>query len=134
MTKCWSRSGSRLFDTLKVFVEKVILKKSADSETSTIALQMTQREHSGYVVECLTGGRGVEGRVSRYHCVVSLSKIHVSLLGTGATQEDPSRHNLKIVDGDVKNQIKQKKQQQNYKLPSMQREKEEACCLASYFF
>ena len=43
----------------------------------------------------------------RCHCVVSLSKTHLSLLSTGSTLEGPSRHNLKIVDWDVKNQIKQ---------------------------
>ena len=36
-----------------------------------------------------------------------------SLLSTGSTQEDPSRHSWKIVDWDVKNQIKQKKQKKN---------------------
>ena len=38
---------------------------------------------------------------------MSLSKTHLSMLSTGSTQEDPSRHNLKIVDRDIKNQIKQ---------------------------
>ena len=28
-----------------------------------------------------------------HHCVVSLSKTRLSFLSTGATQEDPSRHN-----------------------------------------
>ena len=41
------------------------------------------------------------------HCVVSLSKTHLSLLITGSTQEDLSWHNWKIVDWDVKNQINQ---------------------------
>ena len=41
------------------------------------------------------------------HCFVSLSKTHCILLSTGSTQEDPSRHIWKIVDWDVKNQIKQ---------------------------
>ena len=36
-----------------------------------------------------------------------LSKTHLSLLGSGSTQEDSSRHNRKIVEWDVKNQIKQ---------------------------
>ena len=40
------------------------------------------------------------------HCVVSLSKTHLSLLSTGSTQEDQSRHNWKIIDWVVKNQIK----------------------------
>ena len=43
------------------------------------------------------------------HCVVSLSKTHLSLLSTDSTQEDPFRHNLKVVDWDVKNQIRQTK-------------------------
>ena len=38
----------------------------------------------------------------RRHCVVSLGKTHKSLLSTGSTQ-----HKWKIVDWDVKNQIKQ---------------------------
>ena len=33
------------------------------------------------------------------HCIVSLSKTHLSLLGTGSTQEDPSRHNEKLLTG-----------------------------------
>ena len=40
----------------------------------------------------------------RRHCVVSLSKTHLSLFSTGSIQEDPSRHNWKIVDLDEKNQ------------------------------
>ena len=44
------------------------------------------------------------------NCVVSLSMRHLSLLSTGSTQEDPPQHNWKIVDWDVKNQIKQTKQ------------------------
>ena len=44
-----------------------------------------------------------------HHCVVSLSKTHLSVLSTCSTQEDPSQHNWKIVDWDVKNQNKQTK-------------------------
>ena len=35
------------------------------------------------------------------------SSTHQSLLSSGSTQVDPSRHNWKIVDWDVMNQIKQ---------------------------
>ena len=38
---------------------------------------------------------------------MSFSKTLLYLLSTGSTQEDPSRHNCKIVDLDVKNQIKE---------------------------
>ena len=38
---------------------------------------------------------------------MSLSKTLYPLLSTGSTQEDPSQHNWKIVDWDVKNQNKQ---------------------------
>ena len=51
--------------------------------------------------------RGRRFKPYRRHCVMSLSKTHLSLLSTGSTQEDPSRHNWKIVDCDVKNQINQ---------------------------
>ena len=54
---------------------------------------------SGSVVECLTRDLVVAGE---RHCVVSLSKM----LGTGLTQEDPSRRELKKVDQDVKNHSK----------------------------
>ena len=41
------------------------------------------------------------------HCVVSLSKTHLSMLSTGSTQEDLSQHNCKIIDWDVEsNQTK----------------------------
>ena len=43
----------------------------------------------------------------RRHCVVSLSKTHLSLLSTCSTQEHLSRPNCKIVDWDAKNQNKQ---------------------------
>ena len=51
--------------------------------------------------------RGCWFEPHRRYCVVSLSKAHLSLLNTGSTQEDPSRHSWKIVDCDIKNQIKQ---------------------------
>ena len=47
------------------------------------------------VAQCLT--RGFEPH--RRHCVVSLSKTHLPKLSTGSTQEDPSLHIGKIVDG-----------------------------------
>ena len=37
--------------------------------------------------------RGCRFEPHRYHCVVSLSKTHLSLLSTGSNQEDPSGHN-----------------------------------------
>ena len=45
--------------------------------------------------------RGSEFEPHWFHCVVSLSKTHLSLLRTGSTQEDPFRNNWKIVDWDV---------------------------------
>ena len=35
----------------------------------------------------------VEIEYAQMSCAVSLSKTHLSLLSTGSTQEDPSRHN-----------------------------------------
>ena len=57
------------------------------------------------MIECLTQDRGVAN--SNLTGVTALSKTHLSLLNTGSTQEDPSRHSWKIVDWDIKNQIKQ---------------------------
>ena len=62
-------------------------------------------ELSGGVLD--SRSRGCRFEPDRQHCVVSLSKTHKSLLSTGSTLEDPSLNNWKIVDWDVKNQIKQ---------------------------
>ena len=40
----------------------------------------------------------------RLNCVLSLSKTFNLLLSTGSTLEDPSGHDSKLVDWDVKNQ------------------------------
>ena len=49
------------------------------------------REHSGRVLDSRPRGSRFEPHLR--HCVVSLSKTHLSLLSTGSTQEDPSQHN-----------------------------------------
>ena len=51
---------------------------------------------SGRVLEWRPRGSGF--KIHQRHSVVSLSKTHLSLLSTGSTQEDLSRHNWKIVD------------------------------------
>ena len=45
-------------------------------------------EHSGTVLDLRPMSQGFEPH--RRHCVVSLSKTHLSLLSTGSTHEDPS--------------------------------------------
>ena len=50
------------------------------------------------------------------HCWKSHVMAHLSLLSTGLTQEDQSRHNAKIVDLDVKNQNKENKLWNQYKM------------------
>ena len=59
---------------------------------------------SGKVLDLRPKGRGFQPH--RHHCVVSLRKTHLSLVSTGSTQEDPSQHNCKSVEWDVKDQIK----------------------------
>ena len=44
------------------------------------------RENSGSVEDCLARDRGFEPHPR--HCVVSLSKTHLSMLSTGSTQQD----------------------------------------------
>ena len=61
---------------------------------------------SGRVLDLRRRGCGFE--THRHYGIVSLSKIHYSLFSTGSNQEDLFRHNWKIVDWDVKNQIKQR--------------------------
>ena len=69
---------------------------------------------SGRVLDSRLRGCGLEPH--RRHCVVSLSKTHLFLLSTGSTQEDPSRHNCKIVERDIKNKIKQTKSEEKWTL------------------
>ena len=63
------------------------------------------------VVECLTKDQGVVGSSLNMGTALCLWARHYPLLivSTGSTQEDPSQHDWKNVDWDVKNQIKQKK-------------------------
>ena len=61
---------------------------------------------SGRVLDSRSKGCGFKPHLR--HCVVSLTKTLYPLLSTGSTKEDPSRHDLKIVDWDVKNQNKTK--------------------------
>ena len=46
---------------------------------------------SGRVLDLRQRGRRFEPHLC--HCVVSLSKTHLSFLSTGSTQEDPPKHN-----------------------------------------
>ena len=72
---------------------------------------------SGRVLDSRPRGHGFEPH--RRHCVVSLSKTHLSLPSTGSTQEDSSQHNWKIVDWDIKNQIKQANMLKRLKFPNI---------------
>ena len=74
-------------------------------------------EHPSYIKCVILNVMWLSGRIldtkdcgfeaHRRHCVVSLSKTHLALLSTGSAQGDLSQHNWKIVDMDVKKQIKQ---------------------------
>ena len=56
------------------------------------------------MVECLTQDYGFKPHLR--HCIVSLSKTLYPLLSTYLIQDDLSKHNLKIVDWDVKDKKK----------------------------
>ena len=60
---------------------------------------------SGRVLDLRSRGCGFEPH--QRHCIVALSKTLYPLLSTGSTQEDPPRHNRKIVDWDVQDPHKQ---------------------------
>ena len=65
------------------------------------------REHSGSVVECLPRDLGAADSSLAGITVLCPWARHIYPFSTGSTQKDPSRHNWKIVDLDIKNQIKQ---------------------------
>ena len=77
-------------------------------------MQMGAQWLSGRVLDLRPMGRGFEPH--QHHCVVSLSKIYLSLLSTGSTQEDLSQHNWKNVDWDVKNQNQTKQKYANQRM------------------
>ena len=66
------------------------------------------REHSGSVIECLTRDRGAAGSSLTGITVLCPWARHIYLcLVLVHPQKDLSWHNWKIVDWDIKNQIKQ---------------------------
>ena len=65
--------------------------------STEIALNGYSSQLRGRVLESRPRGRGFEPH--RRHCVVSLSKRHLSLLSTGSTQENLSVHNKKLLTG-----------------------------------
>ena len=58
---------------------------------STLKKQCSAHWLSGRLLDLRLGAAG--SNPYRRHCVVSLSKSHLSLLNTGSTQEDQSQHN-----------------------------------------
>ena len=66
---------------------------------------LKHEDGSGRVLDFRFRGHWFE--TQQRHRVVSLSNILYPLLSTGSTQE-MSRHGLKIVDWDIKHQLKQK--------------------------
>ena len=99
-------------------LKKVGFEKNQQTTKEHEKLPSSQRVNiliilSGRVLDSRQRGHGFDPHWR--HCVVSLSKTHLSLLSTGSTQEDPSQHNWKIVDLDVKDQIKQKKKKNKKK-------------------
>ena len=85
---------------------------------------------SGRVFDSRPRGRGSKSH--QRHCVVSLSKTHLSLLTSGSAQKDLSWHNWKSVDGDVKNQIKQTNMKRGSFAPSI--EEQRNVILINYIF
>ena len=74
--------------------------------TPCFEIHLRIRERSGSVVECMTWDRRAAG--SSLTSVTALHPWvrHYSLFSTDSTQEDPFRHNWKIVDWYVKNKKK----------------------------
>ena len=87
LTFCQAWSGSKL-------IANVISRQHWQVKSKTCMVMLDSRQ------------RGCRFKPHWRHCIMSMSKTHLSLLSTGSTQ---SRHNWKIVDWDVKNKIKQTK-------------------------
>ena len=69
-------------------------------------MKSVSEECGGSVVEGLTRNEGLQVRA----CLEALHFVlEQELLSTGSTQEDPSRHDRKKVEWNIKNQIRQTK-------------------------
>ena len=80
--------------SINIRIEKVILpphQNSHSGDYETLALCWGAQWPSGRVLDSRPRGREFEPH--RRHCVVSLSKAHLSYFSTGSVQEDPSLHN-----------------------------------------
>ena len=60
---------------------------------------------SGRVLVLRSRGCGLKPHQG--HCAVALNRTHLPLLSRFSTQKDPSWHNWKILDREIKNQITQ---------------------------
>ena len=79
-----------LFSTLCPASFAIILMWKRERESSILSVFLLSYDSVGAQ---WVSGRVLDLRPSLRHCVVSLSKTHISLLSTGSSQEDPSRHN-----------------------------------------
>ena len=97
-TQAFSMCPARLHGHMYAVVKMLVLSLAGSYDIGVLYKLLTLinngfsfRDCSGSVVECLTRDRGVcVFEPQRLHCVVSLSKKHLSLLSTGSTQEDLS--------------------------------------------
>ena len=72
-------------------IQNVAKRKMLVYEKKNQSLQISGRERSGSVVECLTRDRGATGLIlTGVTALWSLSKTHISSISTGSTQEDMS--------------------------------------------
>ena len=90
---------------VKYIVQNFIENFNVLKEKTNIAMNKSLKLFLAVIQIIPQGAQWLSGRVfdlrprdpgfksHRRHCVVSLSKTHLSLLSTGSTQEDPSQHN-----------------------------------------
>ena len=75
----------------------LVFETKIPSKIYSILIEGNMQWFSGRVLDWRQ--RSSRFKPHRRHSVVSLSKTHLSLLSTGSTQEDPSLHKWKIVNG-----------------------------------
>ena len=89
----------------EIIFPKIDFERKSRRQKSMIILKLLKYKHylkwecSGSVVECLTRDLGAVGSSLTHVTALCPWARPLSKLSTGSTQEDPSLHNWKIVDG-----------------------------------
>ena len=111
LPNCYYSSWWKALSCYMYIIVNILPVTEANLFKSTEKKERPKAFHGGCTVACRTMLDSIPRSSLVYphlrHCIMCLTKTHLYLLTAGSTHEEPSGHNWKRVDWDVKNQIKQ---------------------------